>query len=120
MRPAETAFASSMRSRQNAGIGRRSLAFLVFAHYGGEECSRIHAVGRIMRARINAAWFGMIVAKVAGCRLAPHASLLMFSRTRAQFFQLKAVSISVERMHRDVAVRAIVGAHAAADAPVLN
>ena len=68
----------------------------------------IHTVGRIVRTGVDAAWLLEIVAEVAG---GGFADLAVVSGIRA---------ITVELVDGDVAVGAVRGAEAAADAPVFN
>ena len=68
---------------------------------------------RIVRARVHAARFSVIVTQVARCRLHPHAGDLS-ARVSG------VVGLDRERMQVDVPVRTVVGAQAAANAPVLD
>src|ERR1019366_2353093 len=85
--------------------GRRRFQYLLEKHVG------LHAMRRVMRAGVYAAGLGLIAAEVAGRGL-----LLRHLGALAGRSGLR----HLERMDRDVAVRTIIGAQAAADTPVFD
>ena len=78
-----------------------------------EKLIRIHAMRRIVRAGVHAAWLGVIGAEIAGSRflLGHHGS---FAR------RVGIIDVHFERVQRDVAIGAVLRAQSAADAPVFD
>ena len=70
-------------------------------------------MGGIVRARIHTTGFCLLGAEIAGGRL-----LLDHSFFLSRMFMV--IGLRGKRMHIDIAVRAILSAQAAADAPVFN
>src|SRR2546421_12035987 len=83
------------------------------AEHFGEKCARIDAVRGVVRTGVNAAWFFQVRAEVT------RSSFLLDRRLLAAG-SLRIVNHHFERMQIDVAVRTILGAEAAADAPILD
>src|SRR5204863_326546 len=73
----------------------------------------IHTMGSIVRTRVYATGLGVIMAEITRCCLDARAGNFP-SRMRG------IVEFHRERMEVDIAVRAVVGAEAASDAPVFN
>jgi hypothetical protein len=77
------------------------------------EFSRFHSEGRVVRTSVNAAWLRKARTKVAGrCLLLDHRFFLALG--------IGQIRRHVERMHVDIAVRAIFSTEAAADAPIFD
>src|SRR5580692_8867356 len=91
---------------------RRSLVCRLLQQ-ASKEFSRFHSVSRVVRTSVHAAWLRKIGTKVARRRL-----LL----DRGFFLALFVGQIRryVERVHVDIAVRAIFSAETAADAPIFD
>src|SRR5271169_3986933 len=93
------------------------IAFLQrYATLGGElskELAGVDAVCSVVRTGINTAWLVMIKAEIAGSRLLPYLRDL-FPRCR------RVVYLDVKGMQIDVAVRTVVRAQPASDAPILD
>src|SRR5580704_17187990 len=91
---------------------RRSLVRRLLQQ-ASKEFSRFHSVSRVVRTSVHAAWLRKIGTKVARRRL-----LL----DRGFFLALFVGQIRryVERVHVDIAVRAIFSAETAADAPIFD
>ena len=85
----------------------------------GKELRRADAVCGVMRASIDTARLCVVVAQVAGCRLSHHLSFLQL-RLRGAGFVQRLGSFRNELMQIDVAVRTVVGAYSATDAPVFD
>jgi hypothetical protein len=78
-----------------------------------EEFVRIHTMSGIMRTGVDAAWLGVLGAKIAGRGL-------LLGNHRAVARRIGILDIHFERMQCDVAIRAILGAQPTSDAPVFN
>src|SRR5580704_12179566 len=91
---------------------RRSLVRRLLQQ-ASKEFSRFHSVSRVVRTSVHAAWLRKIGTKVARRR---------FLLDRGFFLALLVGQIRryVERVHVDIAVRAIFSAEAAADAPIFD
>src|SRR5712664_1002610 len=99
--------------------GPSRVAFCPFSFRGalaehvGEKCAGIDAVRGVVRTGVDAAWFFQVRAEVA------RGSLLLDCR----FFSagsLRIINHDFEWMQIDVAVGTILGAEAAADAPIFD
>src|SRR5271156_1753263 len=78
-----------------------------------KKLPRVHAMGRVVRASVNTTRLREIRAKVAGRRFLLHHCFFLPGHSRH-------VGENIERVHVDVAVRAILRAQPAADAPILD
>ena len=88
-------------------------AYLLPLKQAAEKFQRVHAMGGIMRARIDATRLRVVQAEVARSSFHFHAGNPS-SRIRG------IVQLDRKRMHIDISVRTIVGALSAADTPVLT
>src|SRR6202040_2095038 len=91
---------------------RRSLVRSLLQQ-ASKEFSRLHSVSRVVRTSVDAAWLRKVGTKIARRRLLLHHGLLPGLR-------VGQIRRYVERMHVDIAVRAIFSAEAAADAPIFD
>src|SRR5205814_5707578 len=91
----------------------RSISIRRLSLGDSEELQGLDAMQRIVRARVHAGRLGVVTAEVAGGGLLAHHRL-------AHPRLLGILGVHHERMEVDVAVRALVGAQATADAPVLD
>ena len=83
------------------------------AEHVGEKCARVNAVRGIVRAGVDAAWFFQVRAEIA------RSSFLLDHRLLAAS-SFRIVNHHFEWVQIDVAVRTILRAEAAADAPILD
>ena len=111
--------------RPYGGICRRVLRFArkmdsesgsfcgALAEHGGEKGARVDAMGGVVRAGVDAAWFLQVRAEIAGRGF-------LFDDGFLVSWVLGIGGENLKWMQIDVAVRAIARAEAAADAPVFD
>src|SRR3954471_16034005 len=91
----------------------RGLRLILRAEHAGEERERLDPVRRVVRAGVDAARLLVLHAEVAAGRL--------LFRARDQASRLRRIGhLHRERVQVEVSVRAVAGAQAAPDAPVLD
>src|SRR6185437_2463961 len=78
-----------------------------------KEFARINAMGRVVRARVNAAWFRMLRAEIAR-------SGFLFHDGAGAPRRIRIGDLHGKRVHVDIAVGTILRAQTATDAPVFN
>src|SRR5260370_19346276 len=100
-----------MREPSRVGCGPSSFRGALAKHVG-EKCPWIDAVRGVVRASVHAAWFFQVRAEIARSSFLLDGGFLTPG-------PLWIVDHHVERMQIDIAVRAILRAQAAANAPIL-